>query len=165
MKFKTLKTSVTGKKLVALSEKMDRCNEARAVFLNELGVDRFTIPYKVIAGGLRSVEFKEFPDMKSWKVDKQLHGCYMPRISSKSGKVIQKRFEDLPVVQGGELNKCIGFDSIFSTIGFFYSHPKYIGFEVPSSSPFQNVGFKAPNDCKEITMTEYEKLKNEAQKS
>lgn len=153
MYFKTKKTSETGSNFTAMCEKKDESFKAAKALAKEVGMQSWRGGYWMAFGGMSSCIFKEKPDSKIWGKS-QVEGEYYPKRNSKAGKAMYKRIEDLPTVSKGDLNACIGFkEPYFKTIGFSSSNDSYFGFEVGDD---WNV--KIPNDCVEITKTEYDKL-------
>tara|TARA_R110000796_G_scaffold236610_1_gene356104 strand:+ start:109 stop:579 length:471 start_codon:yes stop_codon:yes gene_type:complete len=154
MKFKTLKTTETGKKFTALFEKSKIAKQDAKDFSNKYGFSKYRGGYWCCFGGISScLDFKETPDKKIWGKGAE-KGEFMPKGNSKIGKSIQKEIDDLTVVTGEELNECIGVEKEpFHTIGFTFNNDEYYGFIVG-----ENWDFKIPEDCEEITVSEYNKL-------
>lgn len=153
MKFKTLRTSETGKKFQEIEAKMDLVSQAVKVLANELGVEKWRPDRWAAFGGMEFVYFKDEinPDPKIWK-----EGCggLQPKRNTKGGKVIYEKMKSLPVVTRHELNKCIGFEEApFKTIGASFNHPEYILFNLRDDWKCD-----IPDDCEEITVTEYKQL-------
>ncbi len=78
----------------------------------------------------------------------------MPKLNSKVGKEIKKRFKEMPVISIDELNQCIGFNGApFKTIGFAQKNKEYFGFIID-----KDWKIKVPKDCEEVTETKYNSL-------
>ena len=157
MKFKTLRTSQTGQKFEAVLEKMEKANHEILQVFKQLGLKSYSANLNYAIGGIHAVEFEEgtIPDPKKWrKVD---YG-YKPRQNTKEGKKLYSLLESLPSVSRNELNQCVGFDGYpFKKIGYNLDHPVFFLFELGD-----NWKFTPPSDCQEITVAEYNELKNTA---
>jgi len=152
MKFKTLRTSETGKKFANVDAKMKECFEAAKALIDELGAKQWRGAYWVAAGGISSLFFPKGFEIPSY-YKKQDDG-YSPKRSLKKGKEIHAKIKALPTVSIKELNACIGFDEkMFKTIGFNTANPAYYLFSVE-----EEWNCTIPDDCEEITTTEYNKL-------
>lgn len=154
MFFKTLKTSETGNKFKALLIEVEKTNDAQKVLANKYGFKKWRAAEWPVWGGFSSCIFLVAPDMKIWKKTKFGNDEYMPRMTSKEGKVIGIEFKEMPVVERNQLNECIGKVPFLKTIGFSGDTNKnQFGFIVGD-----NWKVKIPSDCTEITKTEYDKL-------
>jgi len=153
MKFKTLRISETGKKFAQVELKADEVIKAAVNLANEIGFETWRPSRWSVYGGVEFVGFKTEgnPDPKIWKNTE--HG-FQPRKNTHQGRIISEKLRQLPVVSKDELNQCIGYDGApFKTIGFDRSNPIYFLFETG-----ENWGCKIPEDCEEITVSEYRKL-------
>jgi hypothetical protein len=156
MYFKTKKNSETGKKFAEVYKRGMEAVDASNALIKELQkqyplTGRYRKRGSFFAwGGFSALEFSKEPDSKVWK--EILEGEYMPKRNNKEGKRIAKLIDDLPAVQNGELNLCIGFRSFTKHIGF-NAGKEYFGFEVE-----KDWGVKIPSDCEEILSSEYENL-------
>lgn len=151
MKFKTKKSSNTGKKFAKMKVNADAAHEAIVSLSKELGFSSWRRGYWSCFGGASSVSFDEAPDNKIWK--KRDDGYY-PKKNSKEGKKLAEKFENLPTVTAEELNGCVGYDGApFKSIGYNSNNDEYFGFAVGD-----DWGFTPPKDCVEITTTEYNRL-------
>lgn len=152
--FKTLRTSETGLKFQEIEKREEECRNAVIALSDELGFESWRPVYWSAYGGVSACIFPDgvTPDLKIWK---KVNGDeYMPRLNCKDGKELNKKFEALPRVSIDELNMCIGFGGApFKTIGFASNNETHIGFIVGA-----NWGCKIPNDCTEVTYTEYQTL-------
>lgn len=151
--YKTRRTSETGLKFQEIEKREEECHAAVIALGNELGFSRWRPGYWSAFGGISSCIFPEgvTPDPKVWK---KVNGDeYMPKFSCKEGKKLNQKFDVLPRIRREELNRCIGFDeeSPFYCIGFAFTNETYYGFIVG-----QNWDCKIPDDCTEITFTEYQ---------
>ena len=154
MYFITEKTTKTGKKFQKISDRIVEANKATINFAKKHGFKAWRPAYWVAAGGISSCgEFEKTPDPKIWGKGEAPYE-FFPKRSSKAGKAIYKEIEELPKVRIHDLNDCIGFEEdAFKTIGFAHNHDKYFGFTAK-----EDWDIKVPNDCKEITYTEYKKI-------
>mgnify|MGYP006444623869 CR=1 FL=1 len=151
MYFKTFRISDTGKKFKKVEEKASKAFEDQKLLADELGFKSWREGYWQAFGGISCVHFDNEPDAKLWK--KNLDG-YLPKLNTKAGKELQKKFDDLTSVSYDELNKCVGFDGApFKHIGVNFNHKNFYGFAVGD-----DWDFKVPEDCEEITLTEYKYL-------
>ena len=158
---KTLKTSETGLKFQEIEKREKECLNAVIALGDELGFKSWRPGYWSAYGGVSACIFPDgvTPDPKVWK---KVNGDeYMPRLNCKEGKELHKKFEALPRVGHEELNMCIGFDAQgpFYCIGFAPNNDTYYGFIVGA-----NWGCKIPDDCTEVTYTEYQTLFGKKQK-
>jgi hypothetical protein len=155
MFYKTEKSSDTGKKFAEILIKSDLVFEAQKSMCEKYGFKEYRPAYWCVWGGFSSCIFKNPPNIKLWK---NVHGEkneWMPRLTSKEGKQIQAEFSAMPKVQSHELNMCIGFNGApFKTIGFTHCDTHF-GFTVGESWKV-----KIPEDCTEITKSEYDRLFN-----
>lgn len=154
MFFITSKASKTGNKFSKISKLRKDCFEAQKVFSKKYGFGSWRQAMWSVFGGMSSCcDFKSKPDSRLWKVVEGNE--YFPKKNCKEAKVIYDEIKALPKVSINELNECIGFvDGFpFKTIGFAENNDEYFGFQVKSE---WNV--EIPEDCKEVTETEYNKL-------
>ena len=81
-------------------------------------------------------------------------GEYMPKLSHKAGKQIDEAIKALPVIYYDELNACIGVKrELFKCIGFAVTEDrKTFAFSVRPEWEFE-----VPNDCQEITHSEFKR--------
>lgn len=151
MKFKTLKTSETGKRLAALIEKKEDVEAQAQALAKEYDATRWNIGAGAVWGGISALILTDEPDTKLWR---RKHAGWYPKKNSKAGKALAKRFEALPVVDKEDLNSCVGFgDRFFKTIGLNWMHEEYFGFAVG-----EDWEYEPPADCTEITVSEYNKI-------
>ncbi|WP_394749500.1 hypothetical protein [Spongiimicrobium salis] len=151
MKFKTKKTSWTGKRFALLQLEIDRAHLAASKLAKDLGAKSWRrAPFSVF-GGISCLHFENEPDPKIWK---KLHDGYSPKKNSKAGKDIHNRIMALPTIIVDRLNHCVGFEGgPFKSIGYNSNNADYFGFSVGDDWEFN-----APDDCVEITVNEYKKL-------
>ncbi len=153
MYFITEKDTETGKKFQAFFEKAAICSKAQKEICNEFGFTKFrpSVNFITATGGISSVIFEETPNSKLWKLID--YNEYTPNKRTKEGKALYKRLLELPITTRAELNECVGFEEdMFQTIGYTYNNECF-GFEVNSSWSFAK-----PEDCTEITETEYKSI-------
>lgn len=156
MKFKTKRSSETGKKFAVVEKKADECLKAQKELAKKIGYYSWRGSYACTFGGVSSVIFKDHRSVNKvlWKNVNKSVLEWMPRLNNKEGKAIYEKMLALPRVSGHELNTCIDFNgSPFKTIGVSFLNKTYIGFEVS-----EDWKVKIPSDCEEITTTEYNKL-------
>lgn len=151
MKFKTKKTSETGKKFMAVKERADSCFAAARELNAEVGAEQWRGTYAVF-GGISAFMFNNDYVAPKWmkKIGKNE---YKPLGNRKEGKALQAKMDALPVVTRRQLNICIGFNDRLSTIGFDWENDEYALFHIS-----EKWGIKIPDDCTEITTTEYNQL-------
>lgn len=152
MYFKTLRTSETGKKFTAIIEKISVTNQASKEFAKKYDVKAWRPDGFAAFGGIATVMLNNPPDKKLWKLRKGKTDEYVPNYKTNEGKIVEKELTGVPVVSRHELNMCIGFEADFKSIGFNNSD-KYFGY---TTNDEWNV--PVPDDCTEITRTEYLKL-------
>lgn len=155
--YKTKKDSDTGNKMQNLLDKGKAIKDDIYNYVDEIGA---TKKYMMIGGsvfgtGIIGVEFTTTPDDKIWKKFPGYNGYYKPRLSSTVGKQIEAKFYSFGRIDRKDLNEVIGLESFLSHCGYAYNSKDFFGFEVESKW-----NHKMPEDCKEITFTEYSKLFN-----
>lgn len=154
MYFITKKTSTTGKKIKAVMDKANECLAAQKKLGKELGFNQWREAYWRFAGGISAVMFKETPDLQAWRqVTGNPKGEYIPRKNTKAGKELWKKIEALPTVTINAINECVNAKHIF---------PSHVGVSQNKthwciiSDEKWDIDF--PSDCKEITVSEKQKL-------
>ena len=151
MYFKTLRSSQTGENFKKVESKAGQAFDEQKSLSEELNFKSWREGWWQAFGGISCVHFENKPDSKLWK--KKEDG-YMPKLNSKAGKELQKKIDNLTSVSYDELNQCVGFDGApWKHIGVNFDNDEYFGFEVGESWDF-----KIPEDCTEITTTEYRRL-------
>ena len=83
-----------------------------------------------------------------WRFKVKVFKCWHEHIIS-----IYNKIKDLPAVTEGELNKCVGFVDSFKSIGFYSLNKEYFLFSLADEWEFE-----CPDDCTEITLTEFKQL-------
>lgn len=154
--FKTSKKSTTGLKLQALINEGKLIEREITSYVKELGAsEKYLMRGRCVFGtGICGVKFEEKPDMKTWKDFPGFVNYYRPRLSSKSGKDVQAKFDSFEFIDRDEISQTFGFDRFGSNPGFFDSPPsKFFGIAMDSEW-----NFEMPNDFVEITFTEYQNL-------
>jgi hypothetical protein len=154
MKYITKRTSETGKKFEEIEIRRKKIQDNIEKLGDKLGF-RFYCYDSLSVIGISAAQFDKEPDMTVYKKEKGTRNVYSPRFRNKQGKEIYQMFKDCGSISNGEINACIGFHNPFTTIGFDFSNKEYIGFEV-----LEKWKVKVPNDCIEITVTEYNKIFN-----
>ena len=160
MKYITKRDSETGKKFAEYEAKRQEAFKAsRNLVFTEIGASEFREASSFSTGGISALIFgSDFEIPKHFKETKK--GEYMPRVSTKEGRELQKKIEALPTVSNYDLNMCIGFkDKGFRTIGYDPRHKEYFIFSV-----LEKWNLKIPDDCEEITVTRYKELVPEEKK-
>lgn len=155
MKFITLRTSATGKKYIALREKMDVAIKEQERLARKYKLKEWRSKNYTVAGGFSAVIFKDKinPDKKIWKFVNNSRNEYMPKMNVKEGKLIGQEFEAMPVVGIFEFSDAIKLKKFLCQPGVSWLNKKYIGISIVDSW-----NHKMPSDCKEITVGEYEKI-------
>lgn len=154
MHFITKKDSKTGKKFEVASKKIADAFKAQRSLAASLEIKSWRERLWVVCGGFSSIIFEKEPDKAIWKNVNGSKIEWMPRLTNKEGKAIQALFDNMPVLERSELNSCIGFDEcILKQIGFSRTNKDYYGFVI---EPDWDI--KIPNDCKEVTHSDYNKL-------
>lgn len=151
MKFKTKRNSKTGKKFTEISKIAKECKAAAIVLVDEVGAKEWRGTHNAF-GGISSFRFDDdyvAPNWMRWVSKNE----YKPLRNRKEGKALQAKMDALPVVTRRQLNMCIGYDEIFSCIGYNSTNEDYFLFEIDES-----YDVIPPADCVEITVTEYNKL-------
>lgn len=148
--YRTLRTSTTGRNFQHLSDKTDECFNAQSAMSDKYGFTEWRGALWAVSGGISSVIFSTKPDVKLWKCK---NGEYTPRCSNSAGKDIQADFDNMPQVTRSEVNNCIGWNERLSVIGVAFEDPYFFGCVVNSDKVKT-----MPDDCEEITASEYEKL-------
>lgn len=171
MYFKTDKNSATGAKFTALVEKMKEAREAQIKLLEPLNVTEWNSSAFYIAGGeISSIVTQTPPDPKQW-VPFKMENRYAPNKRTKAGKELLAQMDKLPRVNRSDLNACVGWNQRWSCIGFaigenhygFIVNEKYIVLGPPLAikcGAYQEDerNNPIPDDCTEITFTEYNTL-------
>lgn len=154
MYFITPKTSDTGQKFKSIWDKIDLSLKAQKDLAKELGFYQWRLGYFKVAGGISSVSFKKEPDKKVWKNVNGAKDEWMPKKNTKEGSNIYKKMEALPSVSNNTMNKVIGLDDMFKTIGFARNEEKeYYGFTIKD---YWDI--KIPDDCEEVLASRYNQL-------
>lgn len=155
MKFKTLRTSETGKKIQSIVDQIKACRKAILEFCDEYGIEKVYGNSFFAYGGVSGFKLAEDTkiDLKDTKKFPHAIGCVSPRLSTKGGKALQEVIKKLPKVDKGEYNNAFGYTDIWSSPGLNYSHDEYFLFTVG-----EKWGYEPPSDCIEITVKEYKEL-------
>lgn len=153
MYYITEKNSETGKKFQVFSDKNKAIFREEKALADKYNYNEWILSGFTIRGNIAYVRFKDESqvDMSVWKKDGQ---NYSPRLNTKKGKQIKADFQNLEILLWEDLNACIGWDSFGTCIGF-NENDNYFGFSVR-----EEWEVPIPNDCKEITHTEWKKIFN-----
>lgn len=155
MKFLTKRTSETGKKLAAFQQKLIDQTRAQKALATELGFQKWS--QWSFTGKIASVQFPEGHevDIKLWKPSRDRKNFWTPRLTTKAGKELEKKFESSPGVHSTEINECVGYEEDgWENAGASFSNPEFIGFTIGDGF---NGKLTLPEDCWEVTVSEYEK--------
>jgi len=154
MRFKTLKTSQTGLKFKELQKRVDHCVAAQERLAEKLGFQQYKKVYNSAWGGISCVIFTKKDSVPNPRLWKKRHYGVFPKKNTYAGRKLAKQFEDLPIIYTHELNNCVGFDGApFKSIGCCFNHPEWMLFSLEDDWTFT-----IPEDCIEITTTEYKDL-------
>lgn len=150
--YKTEKTSETGKKMQSLIDKGKNIKKLIKAFLVEIGASNYgTRSYCAFGTGITAIEFKEEPNMKTYKKFKDFEGYYQPRMSSTEGRIINEKMTNFEVISRDEINEVIDFNSFLQHCGYAISKKNNcFGFCIDSEWKHT-----MPTDCVEVTYTEY----------
>lgn len=157
MYYITKKDSDTGKKFMDIVDKIKEASNAAKEEAIRLGAEKFTTDSWHLAGGLTGIILPNRPDNKDLILRKsvKVKNLYVPNRKSKSGRELETKWQQLPVVGKNELNNIINHDDPFSNIGFNYNHPEYIAFSI-----MEEWNVTTPDDCEEVTTTKYKEMFN-----
>lgn len=152
--YKAEKTSETGKKMQTLITRGKISSDAIHDYMKEIGATLMylTSDRCVFQTGIAGVEFLEVPDMKIWKKFTGFPNYYRPRLSSSEGKKIDEKISSFERIERSDINEVINFSAIHRQCGFG-NGKEHFGFIIDSEWNHQ-----MPNDCSEITYSEYKKL-------
>lgn len=155
MKFKTLRSSETGQNIAAIFSEMQVCRMAQAKLSKEIGFTQWRQASLAAFGGISCAIFDKPVDSKEWK---KVHDGVYPKRNSRKGKTLEKKFATLPHISREGFNAAFGFTSheakFQKIIGCNFSNEDYFLFDVGDDWDYE-----APEDCEEITVSEYEELK------
>jgi len=157
--FKTKKESETGSKFHELEERGLACGEAVKQFLDKYHFQCYRPSRISFVGGISACcSPTQIVDRALWKETGTGPEEYMPRLNIKKGKAIMEEIKVLPIVDIDELNKVVGYPGNgfkSSTIGFSgrAACKSHYGFII-----LDTWNVKVPNDCEEITASEYKKM-------
>ena len=154
--FKTLKTSETGIAMQKLIDEGKVIANKIVTFLEEIGATDRYLHSGVFHTGLGGVQFDTDVDLKIWKsFDRVRHPFFFcPRTNSKAGKALAEKFYSFGKIDRSDINKVIGYGQLFNNCGLFSDkNGEYFGFIIDSEW-----NHKMPDDCIEITGSEYDKM-------
>lgn len=154
MYFKTSRITETGKTMVEFIEKVDLARAQNKAIGDEHDFTQYRPKFGCLAGGFSSVIFDKetVVDTAVWKNVND--GEWMPKKSSKKGKVIYDAMQACTTIDMDELNAIVSVDPFNSNIGYRVGKKEF-GFEVPKDW-IEKKTF--PKDLIEVTETEYENL-------
>lgn len=151
MYFKTTKDSETGQKFTLFQDKWNRSKKQVHELLDELNAESARMSSWYLSGGIKSFQFKY--DVEVPQYLKKGKNGHTPRMSTPEGKELSKKIDSIEDVTRMDLNDCIGYNDIFSTIGFNGDNPEYFLFSIGD-----NWKVEIPSDCVEILASEYKNL-------
>lgn len=151
MYYITKKTTKTGKKFQAITEKAKRVNSETKKLITELGATHWRPKAWAAWGGISAMRFKEKPDLNIYK--EVMKGEFMPRRNTKAGKELSEKIKALPVVEKHDLNLCIGATDLWPYSIGFAKGKTHFGFITSDEW-----SVKIPKDCIEVTRTKYNQL-------
>lgn len=154
MKFKTKRTSETGKKFLELEKELRAAKEATLQFIDEIGAEAYRPGYFSLQGGIGEIYFPKGYEIPKYFKKSRWDG-YVPNLKYKQGKILQAKINKLPTVRWDKANACIGYEAIDSHIGYSFQHPDYILYTTK-----EKWNCPTPDDCEEITTTEFNELSN-----
>lgn len=147
MKFKVDKQSKTGQKIQSMLDEMREARAETVNFLNdlseEIGFDiqqHYGISRRV--GGVSAIMVpKDHPlrDGKAWKPFHHDHNAICPRLNTREGKAMQDRWDQLKSVSWTELNKIVGLNDPWKTIGFREGSERYFLLAMPDNWKYEPV--------------------------
>ena len=152
--FKTPKGSETGRKFTALHEKIREAHKAAAEFCESVGGMSYRRVPSFAGGNVGAIVFDKDPDKRLWKKSKE---AWTPRLNTREGKLLFGRMDALPGIPSWEINGCIGFNGAdLCRIGI--KHVEASDYHYFHADP--DWGIVPPEDCTEITYTEYSQAKD-----
>jgi hypothetical protein len=105
MKYKVLKTSPLGKKLMLLHREMQVASKQADKLVKEFGGKKYCRATGAVAGGISAIEFEEKP--KGWKkVGAKWQSLYMPM---RNKKELWLKINALPLVDYEAINSILNF--------------------------------------------------------
>lgn len=152
MKFKTLRTSETGKLLNQVVLKMAACKRAQDLVAKILGFTRYRHRNDVAYGGISCIIFDKPPSKQNWV---KAQDGYLPRRKGKRNKHIANMIDSLPVVKASELCEAINLENFgeFKLPGLSFSNKEYYLLDISDDWMYN-----PPEDCIKISEEEYKKL-------
>lgn len=158
MKFKILKSSPLFKQLKDVEEKCREVNRVAGKLAKKHGAKEWVSSGRNLAGGLAGFQFDKKPE--NWKQVYKEHfeNCYYPK-SCKANKELLEEISKLPIVNAEVVNKILGFKFQFVGLKVCYQpgiqwNKNYILVDI-----HEGAKYKSKKGMKEITYSEYEKLK------
>lgn len=153
MYYITEKNSETGKKLQGFYDRKKEIYDKEKELSRKYNFQQWGTYDFFIQGKIDFVRFdnENQVDMRVWKKDGK---NYSPRLNTKEGKKIKADFNQLEKLSWNDLNACINWESFGKVIGTNKSE-KYFGIDT-----MNDWDISIPNDCKEITYTEWKKIFN-----
>lgn len=158
MKYKVLKTSPLGKKLLALQKEMTAAAKQADKLAKELGAKKYCRATGAVAGGISAIELEEKP--AGWKkVSDKWQNLYMPM---RNQKELWDKINALPLVEYEAINSILKFKKQTYCKGHGIYHVNCPGVLWRKSCILIEVNeelkYKPVVGMKEITVSEFVKL-------
>lgn len=158
MKYKVLKTSPLGRKLMELQGEMNEVGSIADKLVKELGGKKYCRNRHALYGGISAIEFNEKPS--GWiTIGKKWQGLYMPNAKQKA---IWEKINSLPLIKHESLNSILKFNK-----QSYCSHGRMYYVNCPGVlfrklciliEVNEELKYKPVPGMKEITVSEFNKL-------
>lgn len=146
--FKIKTENGIGKDLYALLSKANKFKKMAFDLAEELGFKKIAWSTHAYIGGIGLLT--DPIDIVNFKNYKKVKGGYLPRLSTKGGKLIQAKIDVLPIISRGMISRILGLDPWSS----LYINWGNNGFILVSSD--QNLSKDV--ELEEITRTQFDEL-------
>jgi len=153
--------SPTGVKISNLIKEMDVISTEIKKLCDDIGTKQYQRGHNT--AGIVAVRFEEEPDMNLYKYYLKEKKLYSPRLSTKIGKALQKRFDDCGFIARGSLDKLVGNAEFIYSVGFSEFDSCFV--ITTREKWHSNKNFNLTDDCKEIKWSEFTKLEEEDNKN
>ncbi len=164
MYYKIPKSSPTGQQLTALHARMTEANQRAQSLIESFGAIEFRPGFWTVAGGISSIIFPEGKpekaELKHWKKGAK-DGEYLPSQRTPKARQMAALVEALPRVVRLELNAIVGYKHQWNVVGIGWGKDS----DHYALDLMEKWDVKAPDDCIEITCSEWKALttKNESE--
>lgn len=157
MYFITKRDSETGKKFQVVEKIYNESWDAQVAMSEKYGFKSWRFAPPAFMGTIVSCSgFSEKPNPKVWRKTHYGDNEFYPSKASKIGLAIIKDFDAIPKVSANDINMCIGFKGgPQRTLGVCFKNTEYIAF-----SADEDWKIIIPNDCEEITVTQFNQMFN-----